>query len=166
MEDKKLTYTFIIFSGVLVMLLVYICILGIIKYIENVQTINNNEKIISNFNRELEVYSTKTTREINEIPILKERFKTNLGIADYMEQLTRSTNEKNVLIYNNTVKSINSEEIVLEIILYGTLESVTRVIYDIENELQLTEINESKIDFTGNFVQTTLNLRIIQRQND
>jgi len=54
----------------------------------------------------------------------------------------------------------------MEITLYGSIESIARVIKEIEEELPLTEITESTIEVNGKLVRVNLKLRILLNQND
>lgn len=166
MEDKKLFITFLSITTCLNLFLVYMLIKGLVFYIGNLQNIQNSKKLSQEFKYLFDQYKINTNIERQDLSILKNRYSGTTSISGYIEKLVFKTNEKNVQLYKNTVLSNNEKEIIMEITLYGTFDSVSRVIKEIEEELPLTEITGSTIEVSGNLYKANLNLRILIGQND
>jgi len=166
MEDKKLFYTFITITGILNVCLIIISTLGLNKYIQNIQIINENNKNIGEVNNKIEVFKQKNNFQKADLKVLKKRLNPNTSIASYIEQLDIKTKERNVIITKSTVTESSNENINIDLKLYGTFNGVMNVAKEIESDLPLTEISNSKIETKGELIEMTLNIKVYLNKND
>lgn len=166
MEDKKVFLSFLAITLLLNIFLLFMLVKGLNFYIGNIKTIQNTQNEISEFKKVYDEFKVKTSTERGDLTRFKNRFSSTTSIAGYIEKLVFKTNEKKIQLYKNTVLSTNDKEILMEITLYGTFDSISRVIKEIEEELPLTEITESSIEVSGSLVKVNLNLRILLNSND
>jgi hypothetical protein len=166
MEDKKLFYTFIGITGILNSTLLVISVIGLNKYIQNIQIINQNNQNISNLNNNIENYKQKLNFEKANLDILKKRLNPNTSIASYIEQLELKSKERNVVITKSTVTESTNENILINLKLYGTFNSVLDVAKEIETDLPLTEIVTSRVETKGELIEMTMDLKVYLNKND
>lgn len=166
MEDKKLFYTFITITGILNVVLIIISTLGLNKYIQNIQIINENNKNISEVNNKIEVFKQKNNFQKADLKVLKKRLNPNTSIASYIEQLDIKTKERNVIITKSTITESSNENINIDLKLYGTFNGVMNVAKEIESDLPLTEINNSRVETKGELIEMTLNIKVYLNKND
>jgi len=164
MEDKKTFNSFVILTSILNLILVYMLIKGLNYYIGNIRSEQNNQKLLNEFNNVYNEYSIKSKFEIKDIPLQKNRFSSSTSIAGYIEKLVFKTNEKSIQLYKNTVLSTTDREIIMQVTLYGTFDSISSVVKEIEEELPFTEITESTVEVSGKLYKVNLNLRILVDQ--
>jgi hypothetical protein len=166
MEDKKLFYTFITITGILNVGLIIISTLGLNKYIQNIQIINENNKNINEINNKIEVFKQKNNFQKADLKVLKKRLNPNTSIASYIEQLDIKTKERNVIITKSTVTESSNENINIDLKLYGTFNGVMNVAKEIESDLPLTEISNSRVETKGELIEMTLNIKVYLNKND
>lgn len=166
MEDKKLFYTFIAITGLLNIILLVITVIGLNKYIQNLQIINQNNQNITDLNNKIENYKQKLNFEKGNLDILKKRLNPNTSIASYIEQLEVKSKERKVIITKSTVTESSNENILINLKLYGTFNSVMDVAKEIERDLPLTEIITSKIETKGELIEMTIDLKVYLNNND
>jgi len=166
MEDKKLFITFISITAILNLFLFYLLIKGLLFYVNDFQNIQNSQKLFQDFKTNYDQYKINTNIQKQDLTVLKNRYSGTTSISGYIEKLVFKTNEKNVQLYKNTVVTSNDKEIIMEVTLFGTFDSISRVIKEIEDELPLTEITGSTVEVSGKLYRVNLNLRILIGQND
>jgi hypothetical protein len=166
MEDKKLFYTFIGITGILNITLLVISVIGLNKYIQNIQIINQNNQNINNLNNNIENYKQKLNFEKANLDILKKRLNPNTSIASYIEQLELKSKERKVVITKSTVTESTNENILINLKLYGTFNSVLDVAKEIETDLPLTEIVTSRVETKGELIEMTMDLKVYLNKND
>ena len=166
MEDKKLFYTFITITGILNVGLIIISIVGLNKYIQNIQIINENNRNINEINNKVEVFKQKVNFQKADLKVLKKRLNPNTSIASYIEQLDIKAKERNVIITKSTVTESSNENINIDLKLYGTFNAVMNVAKEIESDLPLTEISNSKVETKGELIEMTLNIKVYLNKND
>jgi hypothetical protein len=166
MEDKYTFISFTVIASILNILLLIMLVTGLNFYISNIRNYQLNETLNQELSSITNEFKIKTSTQVKDSTQLKARFNSTTSISGYLEQLVFKTNEKNVQVYKSSVLNTSETEITMEIILYGSFESVGRVIKEIENELPLTEITESSIEISGNFIKNKLILKILIDKND
>lgn len=164
MEDRKLFYTFTTVGVLLNSVLIFLLVNGLSIYLENIKNFESNKNTIKALDQEIDQFNINTSKPLQDSNILKNRFKSTTSVSEYIEKLVLKTNEKNIQIYQSTILSSLDKEINMELILYGTLDGISRTINEIEKELPLTEISNSEIEISGQYVKVKLNLRILVDQ--
>jgi len=166
MEDKKTFLAFIIITSILNISLLVLFIRGLTIYISNLQ-INETSKLkISEFNSLINDLKYRINSPAKDVTILKDKFNSQTSVASYIEKLSFKTNEKNIQILKNVVILSSSNEIIINLELYGNFENIVNLVKEVENELPLTEIQESKIEINNQVAKVNLKIRILIDQND
>jgi len=166
MEDKKTFTAFLIITLVLNVVLLILLVRGLVIYINNVQILNKNNLLVIEFNSLITELKYRIDSPKTDLSILNTRFNSNTSVASYIEKLSFKTNEKNVQILKNLIISSSENEIIMDLQLYGSFKNIVTIINEIEKELPLTEIQESKIEISGDESKISMKLRILIDKND
>lgn len=166
MEDKNTFISFTIIVSVLNILLLYILLSGLNSYLSNISNFQTNQKLSNELNQLTNEFKIKTNIKLENLDVLRSRYNQSTSISGYLEQLVFKTNEKNTQLYKSSVLSTDENQFTMEVILYGSFESNARVIKSIEEELPLTEITESSVEISGNYIKSRLILKVLIDKND
>lgn len=158
--DKFNEKIFIFISVILNIVSLYLLILNIIEYRENALHVSN----IATLNKDILKYSSDSIlTEIRELNYNFNRYLEVISpkeiVATYSQFISDQALQLNIQLENTKVIKTNKEYIDIETNLSGNIESITKLIMQIEKSSPLREVQSTKIKFDNNRIFLNLVVR-------